>query len=413
MSLVFRPGELADLPEFARVCAHSFPGLGATLPEWEQLLMDFPHGGIETLWVGEQDGRIVAGCRLFRFQQWIAGVEIPTMGLSTVAISAAHRRRGLAAKLTTSAMRESRKRGDLVTSLYPFRDSFYRKLGYGMAGEVQQFLIAPREFPDHPGRSRVSLHELPDGQPLLKHVYDRWAPTQTAQFRRSDRAWERVWEAGGRHAAVYTDAKGEPAGYLVFSYAGMRDAGRPTLDVEEIAWLDREARLGLYGWISSLSDQWSQVIYRAHPEEAFPEHVSTLRRPGEWMARWHFWFPAAVTMYGPMFRLLDVDAAWSARRVHPGPAMSVAIEVGDAQIPENDGPRILRMADGRVTVTPDRGDADLRMTIGIEALSRIYVGAISPSTAVLAGLATVDRPEPLRRLDDLVAIPKPWTFDRY
>lgn len=375
--------------------------------------MDFPHGGIETIWIGEMDGRIVAGCRLFRFRQWVAGVEIPTMGLSTVAISAADRRRGLAAKLTTSAMRESRTRGDLVTSLYPFRDSFYRKLGYGMAGEVQQFLIPPQEFPDNPGRSRVSLHSLPEGQPYLKHVYDRWAPTQTAQFSRSDRAWERVWEAGGRHAAVYMDGKGEPAGYLVFGYAGLRGVGRPTLDVEEIVWLDREARLGLYGWISSLSDQWSQVIYRAHPEEAFPEHVSTLRQPGEAMARWHFWFPAAVTMYGPMFRLLDVDAAWSARRVHPGAPISVAIEVSDAQIPENEGPWILRMVDGRIAVTPGPGDADLRMTIGIEALSRIYIGAISPSTAVLAGLAVVDRPELLRRLDDLVAVPKPWTFDRY
>src|SRR5690606_8959520 len=105
-----------------------------------------------------------------------------------------------------------------------------------------------------------------------------------------------------------------------------------------IVWLDRNARLGLYGWISSLSDQWSQVIYRAHPEEAFPEHVGTLRQPGERAARWHFWFPAAVTMYGPMYRILDVEAAWSARRVHPDATLSVVVEVSDAQIPENDGP---------------------------------------------------------------------------
>ncbi len=414
MSLIFRSGQPGDIPACAQLGAHSFPGLGATLAEWEGLLTDSPHGGTETLWVGEDDDRIVAFCRLLAFRQWVGGTAIPIMGLSTVAISPSERRRGIGKLLTSSALRESRRRGDLATALYPFRDSFYRSLGYGMAGEVQQFLLPPSALPDHPARRRVTLATLPADRPLLAGVYNQWASTQTGQLQRTERAWERVWEGDSRHGAVYRNDLGEPGGYVIFSYPGKAERGRRALEVEEIAWLDREARLGLYGWLSSLSDQWDFLLYRAHPEEAFPEHLSTLRGNLEGVPRWHFWFPASTTLYGPMFRLLDVEGAWSARPVHPGPPMSVALEVDDAEIAENSGEWVLRLADGRTTVTRGGGSSvDLRMKIGIEPLSRLFIGAIAPSTAVLAGLATSDRPDMLSRFDSLVCVPKPWTFDRF
>lgn len=413
MSLVFRAGEMADLPRVAEIGAHSFPGVGLTIPQWERMLVDFAHGGIESLRVAEEDGRIVAACRLFRFRQWIAGAAIPVMGLSTVAISATDRRRGLAGLLVEDGLIESRRRGDLASSLYPFRDSFYRKLGYGMAGEVQQFLIPPGEFPDHPARARVEILPLPDGRDVISPIYDRWAPTQTGQFERPRRAWERLWEEQGRYAAVHRDEGGEPTGYAVYHYGTAGPESRPALDIEEIVWLDREARLGLYGWISSLSDQWSQVIYRAHPEEAFPEHLRTLRQPVPRFPRWHHYFPVSTTLAGPMFRIVDVDRAWSARRVRRGPPLSVEFEVSDARIPENRGTRVLTFVDGTVSVVRGSGHADTRISIDIEPLSRIFIGALTPSTAVLAGLAVIDRPETLAALDALLAVPRPWTFDRF
>jgi predicted acetyltransferase len=413
LSLVFRYAETPDLPRIAELLVHSFPGVGHTTSRWEQIITDFPHGGIETAWVAEENSRIVAMCRIYRLDQWISGVVIPIMGLGMVAISATDRRRGLAGRLVESALIKSRQRGDLASVLYPFRDSFYRKLGYGMAGEVQQFLLPPGEFPDHPGRKRVRIVPLPEGRELISPIYDQWAPAQTGQLRRSVRAWERVWEDGGRYAAVYHNESGDPEGYAVFHYRMATPTEGAALDIEEIIWLNREARLGLYGWISSLSDQWRQVIYRAHPDEAFTEHVNTLRQPELKAARWHHWFPTSVTLSGPMFRLLDVDGAWAARRVRPGPPLTVELEVTDPQIPGNEGRRVLTLADGEVRVAPEGGAADLRMSIGIEPLSRIYIGALTPSAAVLSGLATVDQPELSTWLDALLAVPRPWTFDRF
>jgi predicted acetyltransferase len=413
LSLVFREGRPEDVAAVARLGAHSFPAVGRSLPEWEENLSDSPLGGVETLWVGADGGEIVAACRLYRFQQWIAGATIPIMGLGTVAISPIARRRGIAGRMAVAAFRQSRARGDYASALYPFRTSFYRNLGYGLAGEVLQFRIPPSALPDHPGRSRVTLMRTDDDRAAAETVYDRWAPCQTGQLVRSRRAWELVWDGEGRHGALYRDETGEPAGYAAFRYDAAGDRGVRGLHVEEIAWLDREARLALYGWLASLGDQWDHLLYRAHPDESFSEYLSELRFPAEDVARWHFWFPAAHALYGPMFRLLDVRRAWIARPVEPG-NFALALEVHDTHLPDNGGVWTLRMEAGRVCVEKGSRDrADLRMQADIETLSRIYIGAISPSVAVSAGLATVDRAELLPNLDLLVRVPRPWTFDRF
>ena len=414
MSPVFRSGKSTDLPAVARLIFHSFPRTAGSVAEWENLLADSPHGGTETVWVGEEQRRVVAGCRLLSFRQWIGGRAIPIMGLSTVAISATDRRRGLAAQLTVSALQESRRRGELATALYPFRDSFYRKLGYGLAGEVQQYLVEPAMLPDHPARSRVRMVVLMDERAALASIYGAWAPLQTGQLQRTERAWERIWEGGSRHGVIAYDHTDKPRGYLVFRYLTEAVGGKRTLDIEEIVWLDREARLALYGWMSSLSDQWGHLLYRAHPQEGFPEFLVDHRMPLDDLPRWHHWFPSFVALNGPMFRLLDVERALAERSVHVRQPMVVALEVQDPQIPENAGRWLLELDEGRVEIT--RGTAnrvDLELRMGIEALSRLYVGALAPSTALVAGLVEADRPERLADLDAALALPLPWTFDRF
>jgi len=414
LSLVFRDGGVQDLPAAARLLLHSFPNVYPSRSEWEEILADSPRGGAETLWVGEEDGRLVAVCRMYRLQQWIGGVTIPVMGLGAVAISPDARRRGLAGRLVSSGLRRARSRGDLGSVLYPFRTAFYRQLGYGMAGEVQQFRFPPGRLRDHPARDRVRVVTTQDDRDAIADVYDRWAPGQTGQLLRSSRAWDLVWQDDTRHGVIWTSAQGEAEGYAIYHYAPDLRTGIRALDVEEFAWITNDARLGMLAWLGSLSDQWDQVIYRAHPDELFAENLSELRDTSPDVPRWHFWFPAATLLHGPMFRLLDLSRAWRARPVLIGPSLTVALEVQDGDIPENQGSWNLRFAGGRAFVGEGRRtEADFLFTLGIETLSRLYIGSLTPSAAVAAGLATTDRTERLGDLDTLLRVPRPWTYDRF
>jgi predicted acetyltransferase len=415
LSLTIRTGKAEDVPRFASLAAHSFPAVGYSLGEWEEYLSTDPRGTPEeTLWVGEENGRLTAGCHLYHFEQWIGGVRFPMMGLGTVAISATERRRGLAGELVAAGLRHARERGETVSALYPFRTSFYQRLGYALAGEVVQYRLPPNAFPDHEGRRRVELAESAEARAQVAAIYDRWAPTQTGQLVRPEHGWEPVWQRGTRHGALYRGEDGRGSGYLVFRYHIDAQRGGRGVEVEECVSLDTTARLALYGWLSSLRDQWDFVIYRAHPDEAFSELATELRYPAEGIPRWHFWFPTGVALSGPMFRILDMERAWSARPVHTPRPVRVALEVHDPDLEENAGAWTLHLAEDRVEVSrSDSGAVDLRMALSIETLSRIFIGASSPSTAVMLGRARADDAAALPLLDAALALPRPWTFDRF
>lgn len=92
----------------------------------------------------------------------------------------------------------------------------------------------------------------------------------------------------------------------------------------------------------------------------------------------------------------------------------MALDVHDAQLEENAGAWRLSLAEGRVQVERGHGTRpDLTLGLGIQALSRVFVGALTPSEAVASRLATADRPDLLHRLDRVLRTARPWTFDRF
>jgi predicted acetyltransferase len=336
------------------------------------------------------------------------------VGLAAVAVSPSHRRRRVAGRLVTSGLRHARERGDLVSALYPFRIRFYEELGYGLAGEAHQYLLPPEQFPDSAERLRIELVRGDDDHQTIRALYDRWAPSQNGQLVRHDGHWQRLWE-GERAGVVYRGEGGEPEGYAVVRYRADLPPAERFLEVEERVWLTPAARRGIYAWLASLGDQWRLLTYRAHPEEGFAEVVREPRLPlAGGPPHWGLWFPSATLMAGPMFRLLDVGRAWEQRRAEPSAATTLGLEVQDEQVPENAGSWRLRLEDGRVGVERSGGGGvDVSLRLPVRVLSRLFIGALTPTVAVDAGLAETDRPDRLAALDAALRLPRPWTFDRF
>jgi len=356
----------------------------------------------------------VAACQVHPLRQWVAGELIPMAGVGTVAISPTHRKRRLGAELVTAALREARQRGDLASALYPFRVSFYQKLGYGNAGEALQHLVPPETLPDSPERMRVEILGGDAGRAEALKLYGRWAAAQNGQLDRPDRVWTGHCTEADRALFGYRDASGELEGYALVRYRTDLAPEVRYLEVEELIWTGADARRGLYGWLSSLGDQWQQILMRSLPAHRLGDWLREPRLPRGAAPAWGLWAAAATLMMGPMFRLLDVEKAWARRRVVAAAKLSVAIEVRDAQIAENDGAWLLQMEDGSVTAGRGGvGGADFSLKLDISTLSRLYIGSLSATAAVNAGLAECDRPDSLSRLDAALPVSEPWTFDRF
>ena len=119
-----------------------------------------------------------------------------------------------------------------------------------------------------------------------------------------------------------------------------------------------------------------------------------LREPrlsGTPLLQWGLWFPSAVLMRGPMFRLLDLPAAWRSRSVLPDAALTVGFEVEDSQLPANSGFWTLRLEGGGVAVEKGSALTDLTLRLDIQTLSRLFMGSLPATAAVENGLADADR----------------------
>jgi predicted acetyltransferase len=410
----FRPAQRDEIDEIAAVVTHSFPAPSRGREWWRDYLANGPHAGPGTIWVAEEDGRIVGCCLLLSLTQWIAGAPIPVMGLGVVATLPTHRRRGLAGRMVAAGFRQARERGDLGSVLYPFRIGYYGGLGYGLAGEAHQYIVPAASLPDAPAeRRRVRLVRTPEDRAMLRAVYARGIRLQTGQVERDDHAWSYVTDGDDRSTVLYVSDEGEAEGYAIVRYRADLPVAERFLDVEERMWLTLAARDGIYAWLSSMGDQWPHVAYRAHPDERFGERIAEPRLPIGSIAGWNLWFPSATILRGPMFRLLNVPGALTRRNYAGGEDLEVTLEVEDPQVPENSGPWRLRIARGRGAVEQGRVDGGATMSVHVRELSRIFVGAIGVSDAIVEGLARLDRPRIARELDAAFEVPRPWTFERF
>jgi predicted acetyltransferase len=417
VSVAFRAGRVDEVPALVELQMHSFPSPARDARWWEEFVTHGPHGGVESLWVGEEEGRPVAVCQLYRKEQWIARRQIPVMCLGGVAIAPTRRRRGLAGQMILGGFREALERGDVGSALYPFRVAFYSSIGYGLAGTAHQYHVPPDQFPDdRESRSRLRLVSTPEDEALMREVYAAGARRDTGQFVRDERSWKNAWPGTPDHAGILVMGDdGTAEGYLIVRYRADLPVTERYLEVEERMWLTPRARRGVYAFLSSVADQWREVLYRAHPDELFVEQLSEPRLPQLAEPGWRLWFPSAVVLRGPMFRLLSVPAALEMRTAIKGTDLTMELEVVDEQVPENRGPWRVRIEDGEIHVTPggDSGHRDVHVRTDVETLSRIFIGAISPGQAVGAERATIDRSDMLPALNTSLRVPRPWTFDRF
>jgi predicted acetyltransferase len=423
-----------EIEEAARLVAHSFPGATRPPAWWQEQLRSPPWGGgPDTLLVGELGGRLAAALQLHPLQQWITGEAMAVAGVGTVSISPVQRRRRLGADLMAAAVRAARERGDLGSALYPFRTSFYGRLGYGHAGEALQYLVPPSSLPDFAERAGVQILDDDAGLRDAHDLYGRWARTQTGQIVRSAPLFVRLCTAQDRVLVGYRGDGGGLEGYALAVYRPDLPRRDRYLEVDELVWMTDAARRGLYGWLASLGDQWEQLLLRSLPSHHLGDWLREPRLPPDAAPLWGLWQPAATLLMGPMFRIVDMAGAWERRRVADVPPLVFEAEVEDAQIPENGGRWHIELADGRAHIARGgparvaRGESGegppaaaapsavprATLRLDISTLSRIFIGSLAPSAGLAAGLLECDRPDLLPALDAALALPEPWTFDRF
>lgn len=315
-----------------------------------------------------KDGdEIVGTFGSFSFLTTVPGGELPTSGVTAVAVLPTHRRRGILTRLMTDHMEVCRDRNEPLASLWASEPAIYGRYGFGVAARHfdLKLTVQPDMFREpRPSGYEFRLIPADVALDLLPPMYERARLLRPGMFVRTQEWWGFLLEdpadrreGWSSYRRVVASVGGDDVGYVIFR-ARWNDQDRQTVRVSEVFGIDDAAERELWRFLTEM-DLVSEIINWNDP----------IDRPFDW---WLTNPRLATRKAGDALylRLVDVESALQARAYAvPG---SVAIQVVDEVCPWNAAVFRLTVTESGVTCDRTDGGADMRMDVA--SLASAYLG---------------------------------------
>lgn len=332
-------------------------------------------------------GSPVAGAAIYSRSMTIPGAVQPIAGVTLVAVSPTHRRRGILTSMMRKQLTDLHESGEPIAVLNAAEATIYGRYGYGIASRVARFQGEKRSMPFRAdtdvGYGTIRLLGRDEARPLMEKVYDAARIDSVGWLDRPGKFWDaRLYDeehvrdgATALRFAVHEGPDGSVTGYALYRLKGGDDSGNPsTVQVTELAATTRQGYAAVWRFLIDL-DVHARISYEGAVDEPLP----------------HLLLDAAAvrsTVVDNLWvRLVDVDRALAARRY--AIPLEVVFEVEDTFCPWNTGRYRLHADGDSVTCERTQARADLQ-------LSSAELGAVFLGGTTLASLAVAGRVKELR-----------------
>jgi predicted acetyltransferase len=405
-----RPAEPRDQDRLLIIHEASYPDARSEGERWRRLTAA-PWGTLQDLRVVEDEARGVIGHGfLFPLEMVLAGRRVPVGGIASIGVAPEARRQGIARTLLEALHTELAARRIPFAFLYPFRESFYERLGYVPTTRLAELDLSAASLArfEPPARA-IAL----DGRHRddVARLYESVAQGRAGWLVRNAAAWDARFCDERSHWVGLFQPDGALTGYVAFSYQGRNARGRGARIVvsDFVARTHEEAR-ALLGFFGQQRDQVDRVeltvgtsdplmccaLDGAAPGSADGQLLGSLRA-------------------GPMVRLNDVGSALAARGYASDGEMVIRVRPerdSGAPHPEPQQDLRLRVQDGRAVVEPCSEMPHLSVARG--ALGALLVSALSVEDAAHLGHVRAHVADAIPRLDSLLgSAPRFQCLDRF
>ena len=412
--ITLRPAEDGDLPQIVNLDRLSFAPLSTNAEierEWYEQGLALPD---RSLFVAEQGmtGLAVGSYAQLRLNLCFEKQVLPAMGLSAVAVALHFRGQRLARLLVEHAIAEAQTQQLPLMMLYPFQHGFYRKLGWAWVGRSHQYRIAARHLPSYAERSRIVPYDPFQHEPMLQATYQRTALQHNGWLNRWDWQWQsRVKPVTGREVYCYVEA-GDPLGYVILQFVRLEPPQNVLAAiVQEWVATTPPAYRGIVGFLASLRDQVSTIVWNTYADDPFPHLLREQRRdpalssvPSEFGWTHHL----GTINAGFMWRLVDLEAAFRLRPIAAQPPFNLTFQLTDPIL----GDRAITadFADGKMHPTSQPVSTVIKTSI--EHLTELFCGFRRSRDLLWTGELELDGdPSVLSSLDRAWASPPPFCWD--
>ncbi len=309
-----------------------------------------------------EDDKLAAGVASAPYTQNVRGKILPMGGVWGVAAAPWARRKGYTRRALTELFARMREDAP-VSMLYPFRESFYQRLGYVTFLFPKNANFSPNACVPLLRRDlggEVEICEIKDGSDAYyaylaarqKHIHGMAVEQGLSELTMRNKVWLAV--------ARVDD---ETAGMML--YRIKRDDGR-VMSVTRFFYDDVRGRYLLLEWFARHADQVDRVEVELMPTE----------RPETWLEDLKVTFKN--TWSPPMARILDVGALSG---IGAGDGTFCAT-IADDYCPWNDGIFTFTGKGSALTVTTG-GEPDCELTI--QALTALVYGTHDPVDFAIRG----------------------------
>ena len=354
--VVVRPVEERHLEGYLAVRSMTYNDGVALEPEEDRFSIE--------QYVGLVDDEVAGICSVLPMNATRGPALIASGGVAGVGVAPERRRGGVGNAMMDGLVRRMREGGRPLSSLYAYREPFYARSGYAVAGKRLRLTVPTHRLP----RVETSLPTRrlgPADWRAIEPCHAAYAHARSGVHVRNEAMWERVLNEN-RPLAIY--AAGDPVeGYVAVSH---RTEFWSEQWLSEVVWSTPEGYRGCLDLMRQLGINKSAVAW--HEPSDSPFYALYLDQGVE-----------ARVERPVMFRVNDVPAALRALR--PSSEGETRLRVADAVVPENEGPWRVRFSPRGVTVEPCEGH-DVAMDV--RRFAQAFLG--EPSLEDLVRLGEIE-----------------------
>ncbi len=328
-----------------------------------------------SVYVAEVDGEVCGGFTIEHMDATRGDAVLRCGGVAGVAVLPESRFSGIGREMMRFGLERMRSDGYALSSLYPFKEGYYRRLGYEVAGQRFRISVDADRLPAVSSELAIRAGGAGDWEAFAE-VYGVFARRYSGMWTRSEMYWRDFLKERSPAGVAYL--LGDPAeGYVAVPQLG--DFWGET-SAREVVWTTPG------GYRAALCVLKNLGVNRKRMTWFEPSDSPYLAQ--------FFDYGAAVSLDRQiMFRVVDVAAALGGLRAEAEGEFSV--EVLDDGLAENRGPWLVRFGGDGVFV--ERTDsADFR--IGIGAFSQAVLGQPSLDRLAAHGLVSGGNVEAACRL---------------
>ncbi|WP_445492277.1 GNAT family N-acetyltransferase [Niallia sp. 03133] len=213
--------------------------------------------------IGWFDGdKLVSQLAVYPFQVRLFNKTYQMGGVTGVGTFPEYSNLGLMDKLLRHALSNMREKKQSISYLFPYSIPYYRRKGWEIISNKMTFEVKDYQLPKMK-QIAGEVERMSTENKILETVYQRFAMQAHGAMLRNELAWDEYWrwDFEDLTAAVYYSEDRQPNGYVLYWIAD------EVFYIKEMIFVNEEARIGLWNFISAHFSMVSKVVGNTYTDE--------------------------------------------------------------------------------------------------------------------------------------------------